>query len=445
MIPARKYALAAVAVLWFGPPQTWAADFAVETAVLDNGLQVVVVPDHRAPLITQAVYYKAGAADEPAGKGGLAHFLEHMMFQGTTTTPGEDFRNMIARHGGQENAFTAPDMTGYWQTVAVAAMEIVMELESDRMANLRILPEDFESERQVIKEERRSRYESDPGGPFGEHMSAALYLAHPYRLPVIGWMHEIESHTVQDAIDWYEKYYVPNNAILVIAGDTTLAEVLPLAEKYYGVIPRGADVVRVRPAEPPQLAERRVTLYDDRVRQPSFSRSYVTSSRTARDGLAPALSMLAQILSGSTGRLYQALVVDQGVATSSGAFYSGGAMDQTQFGVWVAPAQGADLVVMEAALDAEIARVVADGVTQEELDLAKNGTLSALVFSRDSVTRLGRRVGAGLVIGLSIEEIVGWSEEISAITVADVNAAAALVFDRKHSATGLLLPTPDKE
>jgi len=445
MIAAKKFAMAAALGICFAPLQSWAADFEVETALLDNGLQVVVVPDHRAPLITQAVYYKAGAADEPAGKGGLAHFLEHMMFQGTTTTPGEDYRNTIARYGGEENAFTAQDMTGYWQTVAVEAMEIVMELESDRMANLRILPEDFESEREVLKEERRSRYESDPGGPFSEAMSAALYLAHPYRLPVIGWMHDIESNTLQDAVDFYKKWYVPNNAILVIAGDTTLAEVLPLAEKYYGVIPRGADPVRARPQEPPQLAERRVILYDDRVRQPSFSRSYVTSSRTARDGLAPALSMLSQILSGSTGRFYQALVVDQGIATSAGTFYSGGAMDQTQFGVWVSPARDADLDAVEAALDAEIARVVAVGVTQEELDLAKNGTLSALIFSRDSVTRLGRRVGAGLVIGLSIEEIVGWSDEISAVTVADVNAAAVLVFDRRHSATGWLLPTPDKE
>ena len=440
-----RIGLAATAALFFSALSTWAADFTVETAVLDNGLQVVVVPDHRAPLITQAVYYKAGAADEPAGKGGLAHFLEHMMFQGTSNIPGEDFRNTIARHGGEENAFTAQDMTGYWQTVAVEAMEIVMELEADRMANLRIKPEEFESEREVIKEERRSRYDSDPGGPFSEAMSAAVYLAHPYRLPIIGWMHEIESHTVQDAIDWYEKFYVPNNAILVIAGDTTLAEVMPLAEKFYGVIPRGADVVRSRPQEPPQLAERRVILYDDRVREPSFSRSYVTNSRMARDGLAPALSMLSQILSGSTGRLYQALVVDQGIATSAGAFYSGGTMDQTQFGMWIAPARGADLTAMEAALDAEIAKVVADGVTQDELDLARNGTLSGLIFSRDSVTRLGRRVGAGLVIGLTIEEIVGWSDEISAVTVADVNAAAAMVFNRAHSATGLMLPQPDKD
>jgi zinc protease len=440
-----RIGLAATAALILSALPTWAADFTVETAVLDNGLQVVVVPDHRAPLITQAVYYKAGAADEPAGKGGLAHFLEHMMFQGTSNVPGEDYRNTIARHGGEENAFTAQDMTGYWQTVAVEAMEIVMELESDRMANLRILPEEFESERQVIKEERRSRYESDPRGPFSEHMSAAVFMAHPYRLPVIGWMHEIESHTVQDAIDWYDKYYVPNNAILVISGDTILAEVLPLAEKYYGVIPRGADVVRSRPQEPPQLAERRVILYDERVREPSFSRSYVTNSRTTRDGLAPALSLLSQILSGSTGRLYQALVVDQGIATSAGAFYSGGTMDQTQFGMWIAPARGADLVAMEAALDVEIARVVADGITQEELDLARNGTLSGLVFSRDSVTRLGRRVGAGLAVGLTIEEIVGWSDEISAVTVADVNAAVATVFNRAHSATGLMLPPPDKE
>lgn len=443
-VSVRHSMLAAAFALLVAQP-VWAADFAVETATLDNGLQVVVVPDHRAPLITQAVYYKAGAADEPTGKGGIAHFLEHMMFQGTSNIPGEEFRMTIAAHGGEENAFTNQDMTGYWQTVAAEALEVVMRLESDRMANLTITPEEFESEREVLKEERRSRYESDPGGMFSEQMSAALYLAHPYRLPVIGWMHDIESRTLQDAIDWYQKWYVPNNAILVVAGDTTLAEVLPLAEKYYGVIPRGEQPLRDRPQEPPQLAERRITYYDDRVRQPSFSRSYVTNSRTARDGTAPALTLLSDILSSSTGRLYQSLVVDQGIAVSSGAFYGGNSVDQTQFGVWVAPRIDSDIAVMEAALDAELDKLLADGVTEEELRLAKTGALTSLVFRRDSVQSLGRRVGAGLAVGLSIAEIVGWSDEIAAVTVDDVNAAARLVLDRKHSATGLLLPAPQKD
>lgn len=417
-----------------------AADFAVESAMLDNGMQVVVVPDHRAPLVTQLLYYRVGSADEGPRNRGIAHMVEHMMFQGTATTPGEEFRNMVARHGGRENAFTSADLTGYWQTVGKQALEVVMRLEADRMRNLTFEEAEFASEIEVVHEERRTRYESGPGGPFGEAMDFAAYQTHPYRYPTIGFDFDIDAFTIEKARAWYDTWYVPNNAILVVAGDTDLAEVMALAEEHYGVIPRGELPPRWRPQEAPQQAERRVILRDSRVRQPSFNRSYMAPVRTDRDGFAPALTVLADILSGSTGTLYQALVVEQGLASSAGAYYGGGARDMARFGIWVAPGQDSDVGAMERAVDEVLAKVLAEGVTEEDVVLAQTLVRANLVYRRDNVTGLARRLGAGLALGLAVEEITTWSEQVDAVTVEDVNAAARHVLRRERSVTGLLLP-----
>ena len=419
-----------------------AADFAVRTATLANGLFVAVVEDHRAPIVTQMLYYRAGSADETPNQRGVAHFLEHMMFQGTSTTPGSDFRNTIARYGGRENATTSSDTTTYFQTVGKEALELVMRLEADRMHNLAITEKEFASEKEVIKEERRNRYENEPGGQFGEQMTAAQYLTHPYGNPIIGWMHEIDMLTRQDAMDWYKKWYVPNNAILVIAGDTTLAEVLPLAEKYYGAVPRGPALVRFRPKEPPQLAERRVAFYDSRVRQPSFSRSYLAPSLMARDGMAPALTILSSVLNGATGRFYQALVIEQGIAAGAGAGYGGTFVDETTFSVWGSPRRGGDVAAVERAIDAELERLLRDGVTEYEVELAKNGILDGLIFARDNVQSLARWVGNGLSIGLTVDEVTDWSSTIKGVTVAQVNSAARRVLDKRRSVSGVLMPQP---
>jgi zinc protease len=433
-----RSALVALALLAAYP--SYAADFQVATALLDNGLFVAVVEDHRAPVVTQFLYYRAGAADELPHQRGVAHFLEHMMFQGTSTTPGPEFRSVIARFGGRENATTSQDTTTYFQTVGKEALELVMRLEADRMRNLVIDQKAFNSEKEVIKEERRNRYENEPAPAFGEQYTAAQYLVHPYGSPIIGHMHEIEALTVQDALDWYKKWYVPNNATLVIAGDTTMAEVLPLAQKYYGAIPRGPDLLRFRPKEPPQLAERRVIMYDARVRQPSLSRSYLAPSQTARDGMAEALTILASALSGSTGRFYQALVVEQGVAASAGAGYGGASLNDTTFGVFVSPRRGVDAAVAEKALDAEIERLLRDGITADEVQLAKAGAIDSLIFARDNVQGLARRVGNGLSIGMTVEEVTSLSDRIGSVTVERVNEAARRVFDKRRSVTGMLLP-----
>ena len=421
-------------------PVAEAEDFKVRTATLDNGLLIAVVEDHRAPVVTQMLYYKAGSADEQNGKTGVAHFLEHMMFQGTSTTPGAEFRSTISRFGGRENAFTSSDVTVYHQTVGKEALELVLRLEADRMHNLTITQKEFDSEKEVIKEERRNRYENEPAGQFGEQMQAAQFLNHPYGQPTIGWMHEIDATTRDEALAWYKKWYVPNNAILVIAGDTTLEEVVPLARKYYGAIPRGADPQRFRPKEPPQLAERRVLLYDPRVRQASFTRNYLAPSVTARDGVAPALSVLSALLSGGTGRFYQALVVEQRIAAGAGAAYGGGTLDATTFGVWATPLRGGDIAALERAMDVELDKLLRDGVTEEEVTRAKVNITSGLVFARDNVMGLARRVGNGLSIGQTIEEITNWSQVIEGVTVAQVNAAAKQVLDRRRSVTGIMQP-----
>ena len=431
--------LGASLVLWLAQAAA-AADFVVETAVLDNGLQVAVVPDHRAPLVTQLLYYRVGAADEGPRNRGVSHMLEHMMFQGTETVPADEFRDTIARYGGRENAFTSADLTGYWQTVGKEALEMVMRLEAVRMRNLALREEDFASEIEVIQEERRTRYESTPGGPFGEAVDFAAYQTHPYRYPIIGFPFDIEGLTVAKAREWYDTWYAPNNAVLVVAGDTSLAEVVALAEKHYGVIQPREVPSRWRTPEAPQLAERRVILRDPRVRQPSFSRSWLAPVRTDRDGVAPALRVLADVLSGSTGTLYQRLVVQQGLAASAGAFYSGGARDHGRFGVWMAGGREADVAAMERAMEEVLADVLANGVTAEDVALAQRLVRSDLVFGRDNVSRLARRIGAGLAIGLTVEEITTWSDQIDAVTVEDVNAAARQVLVRTRAVTGLLLP-----
>ena len=436
--------LAATLLLWAPAPAALAADFAAESATLANGMEVVVISDHRAPVITQMVYYRAGSADEDTGNYGVAHFFEHMMFKGTETILGGDFRQTIAQYGGRENAFTSADMTAYYQTVAREALELVMGLEADRMQNLVLTDKDFVTEIEVVKEERQSRYESGPAGPFGEALDAAAFLAHPYRRPNIGWMHEIEALTIDVARDWYDTWYAPNNAILIIAGDATLAEVLPIAQRTYGVIPAKVLPARVRAEEPPQVAERRVILHDSRVRQPSIQRYYLAPSRTVLDGPAPALTVLAEILGSSTGPMYQELVVEQGAASAAGAFYNSMTIDLGQFAVWMAPNTQSEAGAMEAAMDVYLAELLETGVTDDEVARAQHSINSSLIFARDSASRLARRVGSGLAVGLTLDDLVNWSDRINAVTADDVNAAARAVLVRASSVTGVLLP-PERQ
>ncbi len=421
---------------------------ALSTFMLDNGLQVVVLPDHRAPVVTQMLYYKVGAADEAPGESGIAHFFEHLMFKGTKSNPEGTFSRAVAEIGGQENAFTTSDYTGYYQQVPADALEMVMNFEADRMENLVLSEETVAPERDVILEERRSRVDNDPGSQLAEAVQAALFQNSPYGDPVIGWRSEIEALSRDGAVAFYDKYYTPNNAILLIAGDVTEAAVRRLAEKTYGKVARRAEPgERVRPVEPEPLAARTVTLTDARVTQPSMQRAYlVPSDTTAEPGEAEALDVLADVLGGgTTSRLYRGLVVDKAIAAGTGAYYAGTALKEGQFVVYGMPRGEASLEEIETAIDAEIARIVEKGITEAELERARNRVRKDVIYQRDSQTSMARRYAAALSTGRTIADVEGWPERIEAVTVEDVTAAARKYLQPKRSVTGYLLPEPAAE
>jgi len=417
------------------------------TFTLDNGLQVVVIEDHRAPVVTHMVWYKVGAADDPPGKSGIAHFLEHLMFKGTDKIADSEFSKIIARNGGQDNAFTSYDYTAYYQRVAKDRLALVMGMEADRMANLRLTDEQVVPERDVVREERRSRTDNNPGSLLSEQVRASLFRNHPYGIPVIGWMQEVATLNRDDALNFYRRYYTPNNAILIVAGDVTPDAVRVLAEKYYGGIPRGPDMVRARPQEPPQIAPRRVEFKDQKVRTPSFSRMYFSPSFASSGETlkAHALEVLSEILGGATGRLHRSIVIDQAIATGSGAWYSGAGLDSGLFGFYVAPRPDTTLAEAEAAIDREIDLLLKDGITDEELNRAKRSLISAAIFAQDSQVSMARIYGASLTTGESVADVVNWPLEIDKVTADDVMDVAREVLKIEASVTGYLRPKTEEE
>ncbi len=435
-----------VALLVFAPQprDAQAKVFEPATFTLDNGLEVVVVTNRRAPIVTHMLWYKVGGADDPPGKSGLAHFLEHLMFKGTETLGPGEFSDIIARNGGQENAFTSSDYTGYFQTVAKDRLDIVMKFEADRMTNLVLTDEVVLPERDVVLEERRSRVDREPGAQLSEALRAVLFLHHPYGVPVIGWEEEIRNLTSADAIEFYRRWYAPNNAVLIVAGDVDPEEVRALAETYYGDIPAREVPARLRPQEPQQNAARRVILENARVRQPAVTISYLAPSYRAGDSeYAEALQVLDEILgSGSTSRLYRALVVEQAVAAGAGSSYSASALDLSSFSLYGSPRPEVSLEEVEAALRAELARLLEEGVSAEEVATAKRRMLADAVYAQDSLGSGPRIFGRALTTGASVADVESWPERIEAVTVEQVNAAAKAVFDERRSATGLLLPKP---
>jgi zinc protease len=418
--------------------------FDPEIFTLDNGLKVIVVTNRRAPIVTHMIWYNVGAADEAPGESGLAHFLEHLMFKGTEKLGPGEFSKIVALNGGRENAFTSWDFTGYFQTVASDRLEIVMEHEADRMTNLVLSDEVVLPERQVVREERRSRVDNAPSAQLGEMIRASLYLNHPYRIPIIGWDHEISALNTEAALAFYRRWYAPNNAVLVVAGDVDAADVRPLAEKYYGPIAAKPVPERTRATEPPQNAARRVILESPQVNQPSLSISYLAPSyRTGKNGEAYALEVLSEILGGgATSRLYSSLVVTQGIAASAGAGYSGDSYDMTSFQFYASPRPGTEMAEVEEALRAEIGLVLRDGVSDEEVAAAKKRLRASAIYARDSLGAAPNIIGRALTSGRSLEELEGWPDRIGEVTVEAVNAAARAVFIDESSVSGLLLPKP---
>jgi len=399
----------------------------LETFQLENGLQVVVIPDHRAPVVTHMIWYKAGAADEPEGQSGVAHFLEHLMFKGTSTHPNGAFSTMVAERGGQENAFTSADYTAYFQRVAKEHLPLMMELEADRMENLVLSKEVVDPERDVVLEERRSRVDSEPGSRLREAMNAITFVNHPYGSPIIGWQSEIEALNKDSAIAFYDRFYTPNNAILVVAGDVSVEEVRKLAAGTYGKVARRAEPgERVRPAEPPLSGERRIAVSDPRVRQESVTQNWIVPSQATGQGKTPeALDVLANILGGGpTSRLHKSLVLEQEAALSAGAYYQDRALDDGRFGIYASPRPGHSLEDVERLIGAELQKLLEEGVTDEEVERAKHSMIAGAIYAQDSQTRLARLFGSSLASGLTVEDVQTWPARVMAVTREDVLGAA---------------------
>ncbi|WP_043879723.1 M16 family metallopeptidase [Azorhizobium caulinodans] len=414
---------------------------------LANGMKVMVIPDHRTPVVTHMVWYQVGSADEQPGKSGIAHFLEHLMFKGTEKNAPGVFSAEVARLGGQENAFTSTDYTAYFQRVAKDHLKKVMAFEADRMTGLVLTDEVVLPERDVVLEERRMRTDNDPSARLGEAMQAATYVNHPYQHPIIGWEHEIKQLNREDALAFYRRYYAPNNAVLVVAGDVEPAQVKALAEETYGKVARADTPKRNRPQEPEPQVHRRLSLSDARVAQPVLQRSYlVPSYRTAKGNEADVLDVLAQILGGGqTGRLYRTLVVEKGLAAGAGAWYQGTAYDETRFGFSASPRPGVTLEQLEAALDEVIAKIAAEGPDELELARAKTRLTADAIYARDNQATLARIYGAAWATGVSVDQVNAWPDAVKGVTAEEVKAAAARYLVLRRAVTGYLTPAPQAD
>ncbi len=435
---------AAAAACLLAPPASAQDDIAeqVSTFTLDNGMQAVVIENHRAPVVTHMVWYRAGAADEPPGHSGVAHFLEHLLFKGTDELEPGEFSRVVAANGGSDNAFTGQDYTAYFQRVAADRLGRMMEMEADRMVDLQIREEDIATERDVILEERNQRVENEPGGLFNEQTSAALYLNHPYGTPIIGWRHEMEALDRDKALAYYERYYAPNNAILVVAGDVTPGEVRKLAEEHYGPLEANAALPeRSRPQEPPHRAERRLSYADPRVSQPYLVRSYLAPERDpGAQERAAALVLLSEILGGGQNSvLNQALQFEANAAVYTSAFYEPTSVDDTRFGLVVVPAEGVSLEAAEADLDRTIETFLEEGIDAERLERIKFRLNAQQIYALDNSDGLARRYGAALATGLSVEDVQDWPDLLQAVTAEEIMAAARDVLDRDNAVTGYLV------
>ena len=437
-------ALTLAAVTLAAPPA-----LAEETATpvtdftLDNGMEIVVIEDHRAPVVVHMVWYRVGSADETAGTSGIAHFLEHLLFKGTETMEAGEFSRVVAQNGGTDNAFTSFDQTAYFQRIAADRLGLMMQMEADRMVNLQLDKQDVLTERDVILEERNTRIENDPSALLREQMGAALYQNHRYGVPIIGWRHEMETLDLEAATDFYEQHYAPNNAILIVAGDVTPDEVRRLAEEHSAQIPANPalDTARLRPQEPPQRAARHLVYRDPRVAQPYLMRQYLAPERDPGDQrTAAALTLLDEILgSGQTSVLNRDLQFDAQVALHTGSYYDGTSYDDSSFTLMVVPAAGVSLEDAEAALDAALAQFLEEGVDAEQLERIKFQLNADLVYQQDSTESLARRYGSALTSGLTIEDVQEWPDLLQSITAEEIVKAARQVFDAKQSVTGYLM------
>lgn len=441
--------LCLIAVCWWlvGGNASAESTPATESFTLKNGLEVIVIPNHRIPAVNHTLWYKIGAADDPAGKSGLAHFHEHAMFLGTEKYKKGEYVNIISRNGGQQNAFTGHDATAYYVNISKENLPLAMKMEADRMGNLTASDVDMEKEREVIIEERRMRTDNNPDALLSEQINAALFRHHPYHLPVIGWKHEMETLTKQDVLDFHKKWYHPNNAILIIGGDVTAQEVKLLAEKYYGDLPKVDVPARRWNEEPPQIAQRRIIMQHSQVSQPELSLSYATSSLGyGKKEQALPLFVLAQVLGGGkASRLYHSLVSEQKLAAAVSVDYNGFTRGPGEFTIEISPEQGISPAKLEEALNKELVSFLKNGLKDDELSRAKILLKAETVFTRDGLSGMANIMGWVRMVGLDSEYFSRWSKSVDEISAEAVLNVAKDTLKNEQSVVGLLLPEDTKK
>lgn len=425
--------------------------FNAKSTILDNGLEVVVVENNRAPVVTHMLWYRVGAADEPAGKSGIAHFYEHLMFKGHshpelgTFDPGE-FSRVVRSLGGEDNAFTSQDYTAYFQSVSSEHLEQMMRMEAGRMRGLKIPQSEFDSEQKVIIEERAQRTDNDPRAQMAEQMNEALYPNHPYSIPIIGWKHEIEALTLDDALAFYDLYYVPNNAVLVISGDVQAEDVFEMAKRTYGLIEKGEDVIRERTISPPFISQTTVTLEHETIKQPSFQRKYRVPSYGQSKEESLALQVLDSIMGGgASARLYKSLVVEKKIATSISFSYWSASWDDAVISINATPSDGVSMHDLELAISEQLRELIKNGITDTELSEAKVKMHAEAVYARDSLTGPAMIIGYSMITGSSLDDIETWPAQIQTVTADQVKAVAATYLNpdklyKYPPVTGILLP-----
>lgn len=415
-----------------------ARELEVFETTLDNGLKVLLFEEHKAPVVTFHIWYRVGSRNEQLGRTGLAHLTEHMMFKGTARIGGREFSQIIRRNGGQDNAFTSQDYTGYFVTLAADRIHLPLELEPDRMVNLVLDPDEVARERSVVMEERRLRTEDDPNSSLWEEVEAAAFKAHPYGNPVIGWMEEIQQLNREDVRTFYRTYYAPNNAVVVVVGHFDREKLLPKIREAFGGIPRGPEPRPVRSVEPPQLGERRVVLRRQDAQLASVVAAYHVPNLTDPDSYA--LDVLEVILAGGkSARLHRQLVYEKQLALSAGALYSRVAADPELITLFATPAPGKPTEEVEQALYDEIERLKTELVSSRELQKAKNQIEASFIFSQDSIFSLARQIAA-------YEVVAGWQywkayvPGIRAVTPEDVQQIVKKYFTVENRTVGVLLP-----
>lgn len=412
---------------------------------LDNGMIIVVVPVHRTPAVTHMIWYKAGAGEEPWGQSGIAHFLEHLMFKGTPGIAPGQFSKMIQRMGGNDNAFTSWDYTAFFQTVPRERLGDVMKMEAERMNDLTPKIDDIFSEKQVVIEERNQTLDGDPGALLGERMRNVLFPNHPYGKPILGWSPEMRTLKWVDCLVFYKKFYAPDNAILVVSGDTTLAEVLPLAQATYGRLPSEGATLRNRPVSPKIEGDVKVTYAREDVRQPMWQFMFRVPGVRENPKAALTLELLEDLLGGSTGRLYRQLVIRDKLATNVGVAYNPYAWDDGSWGFYAVPAQGVSMDKVASAVDKVLKDAADKGFTAEEVKSSVARLQDEAVYARDSLSGPAMSIGYAMAVGVPLEDIETWPSRLEALTAGDAGEALKTYVLNQKGVTGWLLPkAPEK-